>query len=180
MKIYTKTGDRGETSLIGGTRVSKADLRLETYGTADELNAFVGLLRAAELPEDLDKKLHRIQNRLFDLGAYLATDTNKLSADRFALPKEEVEWLEKGIDEMEEGLPALKNFVLPAGNERIARAHVCRTVARRLERQMVALLKEDENDQIALQYVNRLSDFFFVLARKVAQIDGSTVFLWEK
>lgn len=181
MKIYTKTGDKGRTSLIGGTRVSKSDLRLETYGTADELNSFVGLLRAKSLPAEIDAMLNRIQNRLFNLGACLATDRTRVAlGESSSLADEDVLWLENCIDGLSEGLPAWQGFVLPAGNEHVALAHVCRTVTRRLERRMVALLGDDVSDLLCLRYVNRLSDFFFVLSQKMAQIDGCGVFLWGK
>ncbi len=181
MKIYTKTGDQGQTSLIGGTRVSKADLRLETYGTADELNSYVGWLRAQHLPEEIDKVLHTIQNKLFNLGAYLATDTTKMQpAADIILTEADVYQIETSIDCWSEDLPILRGFILPAGNERVAIAHICRTTTRRLERNMVALLDKTPNDLICLRYINRLSDLFFILAKKIAQIDKCDIFLWEK
>lgn len=181
MKIYTKTGDKGNTSLIGGTRVSKADSRLEAYGTVDELNSFVGLLRAKTLLPEMDAMLHRIQNDLFNLGAYLATDRTRVTLGKMSsLTEENVRWMEEMIDGLAAGQPAWRGFVLPGGNERVALSHVCRTVTRRLERQMVALLKGDDFDVLCLQYVNRLSDFFFVLSQKIAQIDGCDVFFWGK
>lgn len=190
MKVYTKTGDSGTTSLVGGTRVSKADLRLETYGTADELNSFVGLLRAKHLPEAYDKFLNTVQNRLFNLGACLATETDKdCYVEGLLLTDADVTAVEEEIDALSADLPVTHSFVLPAGNERIATAHVCRTVARRLERRMVALAadrsEEQKNEPFpgaekALQYVNRLSDYFFILSKKLAQIDECALFLWEK
>lgn len=182
MNIYTKTGDAGETSLVGGTRVSKADMRLEAYGTADELNSYVGWLRAKQLPPDIDQWLETIQNRLFNLGSYLATEPDKqhLLKD-VLLTIDDVTALEEAIDQMQLTLPQPKGFILPAGNERVALCHVCRTVCRRLERRMVGLLTESrQNDRICLQFVNRMSDFFFVLAKKVAQIDDCDLFLWKK
>ncbi len=181
MKIYTKTGDKGQTSLIGGTRVSKADLHLDTYGTADELNAYVGWLRAKELPQDEDAVLGMIQHKLFNLGAYLASEPETLhqTGNRW-IEAEDVLFLEQTIDVWSENLPAMRGFILPAGNERVALAHVCRTVTRRLERKMVALQVDSEADRHCLQYVNRLSDLFFILARKIAQNDKCEVFLWEK
>ncbi len=179
MKIYTKTGDKGQTSLIGGTRVSKADLRLDTYGTADELNAYVGWLRAKELPQDEDAVLGMIQHKLFNLGAYLASETETSKGDRW-IEAADVSFLEQTIDVWSECLPTMHGFILPAGNERVALAHVCRTVTRRLERKMVALQVDSAVDIHCLQYVNRLSDLFFILARKIAQNDKCEVFLWEK
>ncbi len=185
MKIYTKTGDKGQTSLIGGTRVSKADLRLDTYGTADELNSFVGLLRAEPIAQDVDELLATVQNTLFNLGAYLATEpptphTAPRTQHPASITPADVQQLEQAIDTYTAALPPLRGFVLPAGNRSVALAHVCRTVTRRLERRMVALLGDTEADYIALQYVNRLSDLCFVLARKIAQDDNCDVFLWKK
>lgn len=185
MKIYTKTGDKGKTSLIGGTRVSKADLRLETYGTTDELNSFIGLLRAENLPEQDDAVLRRIQNKLFNLGGFLATDTNvTTTCDATEIAQEEVRFLELAIDEAEKGLEPAKGFILPGGDRAISLCHVCRTIARRLERRMVELFGE-ENEQsakakICLQYVNRLSDYLFILSKKIAKTREIELFLWEK
>jgi len=185
MKIYTKTGDKGLTSLIGGTRVSKASLRLESYGTADELNSFIGLLRAQELAPEDDVILQRIQNKLFNLGGYLATDTSVTeTCDATEIAEEEVTILEEAIDKMQEGLPTVRGFILPGGDEAISLCHVCRTVARRLERRMVELFGEETRqsakDKICLQYVNRLSDFLFILSKKIAKDRGKALFLWEK
>ena len=191
-KIYTKTGDKGTTSLIGGTRMSKASARLEAYGTADELNSFVGLLRAklevepkdAEL-ENIDAVLKRIQNKLFNLGGYLATDTNvTTTCEATEVAEEEVRFLEALIDRMQEELEPMRGFILPGGSEAIAICHVCRTIARRLERRMVALFEDELEDcpksQICLQYVNRLSDFLFILSKKIAKMQKKELFLWEK
>lgn len=181
MKIYTKTGDKGRTSLATGKRVSKSDLRLEAYGTSDELNSFVGLLRSS-LHDDLgswtvavDKQLGWIQNRLFDVGAVLA------GAD-FPFVEENVEQLEKWIDEMDAKLPVLKEFVLPGGNEQVSRSHVCRCVARRLERRVIKWLEESEMEaeNVHVRFVNRLSDYFFVLARFLAKNLEIHLFVWEK
>lgn len=181
MKIYTKTGDNGTTSLVGGTRVSKADLRLEAYGTSDELNSFIGWLRAKQLPTEIDEQLHWMQNKLFNLGSYLATEPEKMHLiNDLLLREEDVEKIERMIDAMQTELPVIKNFILPAGNERIALCHVCRTVCRRLERNMVRLFTSpSEKDEIALKWINRMSDYLFILAKKVAQIDKSDIFLWE-
>lgn len=181
MKIYTKTGDKGRTSLATGKRVSKSDLRLEAYGTSDELNSFVGLLRSS-LQDDLgswtvavDKQLGWIQNRLFDVGAVLA------GAD-FPFVEENVEQLEKWMDEMDAKLPVLKEFVLPGGNEQVSRSHVCRCVARRLERCVIKWLEESEMEaeNVHVRFVNRLSDYFFVLARFIAENLEINLFVWEK
>ena len=184
-KIYTKTGDKGTTSLIGGTRVSKDSARLEAYGTADELNSFIGLLRAEELPEDIDSVLNRIQNKLFNLGGFLATDRNVTNTcDATEVSEEEVAILEAWIDKIQEELEPVRGFILPGGDRAIALCHVCRTVARRLERRMVSLfceeLEDDAKAKISLQYVNRMSDFLFVLSKKIAKTRKKELFLWEK
>ena len=169
MKIYTKTGDKGQTSLATGQRVSKTDKRIEAYGTADELNSFVGLLRV-QLPEN--EELSWIQNRLFDLGACLAGATLRIEDDDIAQ-------IERWIDRMQDQVPALKAFVLPAGNEATCRAHVCRTVARRLERAMLAYDNHDKW-QKELMFVNRLSDYFFVLARYASFCANVSEEVWKK
>ena len=181
MKIYTKTGDKGRTSLATGKRVSKSDLRLDAYGTADELNSFVGLLRASlnrcegEWVKEVDLQLGWVQNRLFDVGAILA------GAD---LPLEEknVQHLEEWMDMMDAKLPVLKEFVLPGGNEQVSLCHVCRCVVRRLERGVVKWLEDgdEEVDSVVVRYVNRLSDYLFVLSRFVANNLEISLFVWEK
>ena len=181
MKIYTKSGDKGRTSLATGKRVSKSDLRLEAYGTADELNSFVGLLRAAlskcegEWVEEIDVQLGWVQNRLFDVGAILA------GAD-MPFVEENVLRLENWMDAMDAKLPVLKEFVLPGGNEQVSLCHVCRCVARRLERGIVKWLEEsgEEMDNVVVRYVNRLSDYLFVLSRFTANNLEISLFVWEK
>lgn len=184
MKVYTKTGDKGTTCLIGGTRVSKASLQLDTYGTSDELNSFIGWLRAVPLPEETDAELKRVQNKLFNLGAYLALDEKTEPGEFTSVSAEEVTLLEQAIDRMEEALPKTFAFILPGGSEAISRCHICRTVCRRLERRMVELFELSGNDteqaRIALQYVNRLSDYLFILSKNIAQIEKKELFLWEK
>lgn len=181
MKIYTKTGDNGTTSLVGGTRVSKADPRLEAYGTADELNSFIGLLRAEHLPENIDRTMNIVQNKLFNLGACLATESDKQHFVKdLCISREDIVMLENEIDIMSEDLPVIRSFILPAGNKRVSLAHVCRTVTRRLERRMVELDGAFEGSEPGLQFVNRLSDYFFILSKKLSQIDKCEVFLWEK
>lgn len=184
MKVYTCTGDKGTTCLIGGTRIAKSDLRIETYGTSDELNSFVGLLRACALPEEIDRDLERIQNKLFNLGGYLALDQSKYApTEATSISQAEVDYLEHAIDEMEAELPELKSFILPGGSEAIARCHVCRTVCRRLERRMVALFppfdEQTDFDRTALRYVNRLSDYLFILSKKIAKNEKKALFLWK-
>jgi len=162
MKIYTKTGDKGTTSLVDGTRVSKTNQLLNSYGTVDELNAHIGLLIASE-PDDM---LTEIQRQLFVLGGMLATPTEKWEkywkdSDMQAF----ISKVEGRIDEMTAELPPFKGFILPQGNETIARAHLCRTVCRRAEREVVALYEENSAYEMPMKLLNRLSDFFFTLAR---------------
>ena len=181
MKIYTKTGDKGRTSLATGKRVSKSDLRLDAYGTADELNSFVGLLRASlnrcegEWVKEVDLQLGWVQNRLFDVGAILA------GAD-LPFAEKNVLHLEEWMDMMDAKLPVLKEFVLPGGNEQVSLCHVCRCVARRLERGVVKWLEDgdEEVDSVVVRYVNRLSDYLFVLSRFVANNLEIRLFVWEK
>lgn len=184
MKIYTKTGDNGTTCLIGGTRVSKASEQLEAYGNSDELNSFIGWLRALELGDAIDPILARIQNKLFNLGAYLALDAKTPPGPATSISEEEVRYLEEAIDAMEATLPKQFAFVIPGGSEAISRCHICRTVCRRLERSMIRLFESTTNDsseaRLALQYVNRLSDFLFILSKKVAENEKKSLFLWEK
>ena len=184
MRVSTKTGDNGTTSLIGGTRVSKADPRLEAYGTADELNSFIGWLRAAVKDETIDEWLGKIQNTLFCLGGYLALDQSKCQpAKGTQVEREEIQWLEMLIDKMESELPVVRAFIIPGGSEAISRCHICRTVCRRLERCVTNLFGTQnnwsENDRLALQYVNRLSDFLFILSKKIALIEKNELFLWK-
>jgi len=167
VKIYTRTGDAGETSLFDGTRVAKNDPRVDAYGEVDELNAWLGLVRAARVDADLDAELVRIQRDLFALGAQLADPADKI-ADRVtkaALTAGDVERLERLIDRLEEELPPLRRFILAGGSPAGAALHVARTVCRRAERRIVAL--DPAVDSLLLRYVNRLSDLLFVLARAV-------------
>ena len=181
MKIYTKTGDKGRTSLATGKRVSKSDLRLDAYGTADELNSFVGLLRASlnrcegEWVKEVDLQLGWVQNRLFDVGAILA------GAD-LPFAEKNVLHLEEWMDMMDAKLPVLKEFVLPGGNEQVSLCHVCRCVARRLERGVVRWFEDSDEDidSVVVRYVNRLSDYLFVLSRFVANNLEISLFVWEK
>lgn len=181
MKIYTKTGDKGMTSLALGGRVRKTDKRLEAYGTADELNSFVGLLRAGVRSESaawcvkVDEQLEWIQNRLFDIGAVLAGAEMDLSESI-------VYQLEEWIDTMQLALPELREFILPGGSELVARCHVCRTVTRRLERAIISCYEncEDGCESCVMCFVNRLSDYCFVLARWVAKMEKIVPFVWKK
>ena len=162
MKIYTRTGDRGETSLFGGTRVAKNDPRIEAYGTIDELNSFIGVARASWPASPCDAELARAQSDLFDAGAHLASP----GTSRFTgIDAARIESLEHGIDAMEAELAPLKNFILPGGSLAAAQLHVARSVCRRAERLVVALHDETPPTQSTIAYLNRLSDYLFVAAR---------------
>jgi cob(I)alamin adenosyltransferase len=165
-KIYTKTGDTGETALFGGTRLPKHHLRIEAYGTVDELNSYIGVVRDAAPTEATREVLKTIQDRLFTLGANLASDGEyKVIPD---LHPEDVTLLEREIDAMDEVLPPLKNFILPGGHTTVSFCHVARCVCRRAERLVVALHETDPVEPIILQYLNRLSDYLFALSRMSA------------
>ncbi len=173
MKIYTKGGDKGRTSLASGERVGKNSPRIDTYGTADELNSFVGLLRA-KLGESEQEKLNWVQNKLFNLGALLSCAKGEWIKDV------DVKQLESWIDQMQAGQQPLKAFILPAGSETVALCHICRTITRRLERLMVSLVSSGEQvDEAAMKWVNRLSDFWFVYALELAKNDKIEQILWK-
>lgn len=164
MKIYTKAGDDGNTSLFGGRRIPKYADRIESYGTVDELNSFLGLLKDEVEIEEVQTFLLKIQHNLFDIGSVLATDPNS----DFKLPgvnESDVALIEESIDEMQEILPPLKHFILPGGHKAVSYAHICRTVCRRAERRVVAVSASEEVDKQIILYLNRLSDYFFVLGR---------------
>lgn len=177
MKIYTKTGDDGTTSLYGGRRVNKDELRIEAYGTVDELNSFVGLCASALLDTDVLEVIMEIQNRLFTIGSTLANDPHKelTTPDIF---ESDIQLLENTIDNLNKDLPPLKNFILPGGNKAVSYAHICRTVTRRAERRIVSLADQEKVEPIVIKYLNRLSDFFFVLARAIANDQGSAEIIW--
>ena len=166
MKIYTRKGDDGRTALYGGGRVSKAHVRVEAYGSVDELNAAVGLARAASPAEDVDAVLARMQSDLFDLGAELAAVGRAAEAlGETRLTEADLERLERDIDRFEAELPPLRSFVLPGGTEASARLHLARTVARRAERRLVELADQEPLRPLLVQYLNRAGDLLFVLAR---------------
>ena len=168
MKIYTKTGDTGKTSLIGGTRVSKSHLRIECYGTVDELNSYIGLVRDQEIAGHYKSILKEIQDRLFTIGASLASDPEKSTKKIPDLYVEDTKLLEQEIDRMNDALPVLKHFVLPGGNSVVSFCHLARCICRRAERLVVHLAEESAVDEKVIVYLNRLSDYLFVLSRKVA------------
>ena len=169
MKIYTKTGDQGTTALFGGKRDSKSDLRIETYGTVDELNSWIGLVRDQEINKARRGFLIEIQDRLFTIGSILATEPGNTKVKIPLLSADDVTALEKEIDGMETGLPPMRSFVLPGGHQSVSFCHVTRTVCRRAERLTIALKEHDSADPLVIQYLNRLSDYLFVLSRKMTQ-----------
>lgn len=184
MKIYTKQGDSGQTGLFGGPRVPKDHLRIRTYGTLDELNAVLGILLSDEsgrpdsLPLSLKDALCRIQGELFQLGAELATPRDRDPGIRL-LDETQIALLEKEIDEMEKALPPLKTFILPGGTGKAAHLHLARTVSRRAERELVTLHRGEPQRSVLLQYLNRLSDYFFVCARYCNHEAGQADVPWQ-
>ncbi|MBS9767698.1 MAG: cob(I)yrinic acid a,c-diamide adenosyltransferase [Flavobacteriaceae bacterium] len=169
-KIYTKTGDKGKTGLVGGQRVPKHHDRLESYGTVDELNSFVGMLQSQEIEERLKVFLAKLQYKLFDVGAYLATEKEDLAKYNIvACKQEDITEMEQLIDELNAELPPLKHFIMPGGHQTVALCHVVRTVCRRAERCVTKLAENEEIDTLVLQYLNRLSDLLFIMSRKLAQ-----------
>lgn len=179
-KIYTKTGDKGTTSLVGGMRVPKAHVRLEAYGTIDELNSFVGLL-ACQIDEEEDKQmLSYIQHQLFTIGSHLATETETMEVKPASIISEDdIKKLEQRMDEIDSTLPKLNKFVLPGGSESAARANLCRTVCRRAERCIYRVKEEYPVGDNIMMFVNRLSDFFFLLGRKESNKKGKEIF-WQQ
>lgn len=168
MKIYTKTGDKGFTSLIGGTRVPKYHLRIESYGTVDELNSYIGLIRDQEISAHDSTFLKEIQDRLFTIGSSLAADLEKSKMVIPDLLPEDIDLLEQEMDAIDSQLPELKHFILPGGSTSISYCHVARCVCRRAERLTVHLAEESVVDEKVIVYLNRLSDYLFTLARKIA------------
>ncbi|AXT63306.1 cob(I)yrinic acid a,c-diamide adenosyltransferase [Aquimarina sp. AD10] len=175
MKIYTKTGDKGTTALFGGTRVPKHHIRIDSYGTVDELNSHIGLIRDQEIDELSKKVLVDIQDKLFTVGAVLATDpekaTLKSGQKRLNIPTisiTNIELLEKEMDRMNDALPQMTHFILPGGHQTVSFCHIARCVCRRAERLATALYELEPFEETTLQYLNRLSDYLFVLARKLS------------
>ena len=175
MKIYTKTGDAGTTALFGGTRVPKHNIRIESYGTVDELNSYLGLVRTQDIDPRSKEIIIYIQDRLFTLGAILATDparaTLKSGKERLNIPRieeEDITMLENEMDKMNDDLPPMTHFILPGGNTTVSYCHIARTVCRRAERRATLLNENEPIDDMVLKYLNRLSDYLFVLARKLS------------
>lgn len=185
MKIYTKSGDKGTTALLGGTRVPKHHFRIEAYGTIDELNSWVGLIADQDVDKDIKNQLHNIQDKLFTLGAFLATDpekeTLKSGADRLGIAKlsaQDALELESAIDRFNEELPPMTHFILPGGHPVVSSCHIARTVCRRAERRITVLHEVNPLSAEILTYINRLSDFLFVLARKLSLDLGIEEIKW--
>jgi cob(I)alamin adenosyltransferase len=179
MKIYTKTGDKGTTGLFGGKRVSKADLRIETYGTVDELNSWIGVLRDQEVNSKREDELVEIQDRLFTIGSILATEPDNTKVKIPSLSESDISFLEKKIDTMEAGLEPMKVFVLPGGHQSVSFGHVTRTVCRRAERLVIALDTTEKIDPLVIQYLNRLSDYIFVLSRMMTKELNAREIPWK-
>ncbi len=180
-KIYTKSGDDGTTALGSGERISKNHARIRAYGAVDELNSTVGFARSHGLNAELDAILNQVQNQLFVLGADLSCPVNQ--EYKFTVPRinsSQIEWIEKSIDEIETHLPPLTNFILPAGSPAASALHLARTVCRRAEREVVALYHHETRENAHLHYLNRLSDLFFVMARRQNQLSGMQEISWKQ
>lgn len=178
MKIYTKTGDNGNTALLGGERVMKSNKRIEAYGTIDELNAHLGLLRDYGVPDKVRDRILQIQNELFNIGSYLACEVDPDKFRLIRITEQQIQRLEAEIDEMDSVLPRLKNFILPGGNIQVSQSHIARCICRRAERRVVALIRDIPLDLHVLKYLNRLSDYFFVLARYLGMANGAQELIW--
>ncbi len=178
LRIYTKTGDKGQTSLIGGTRLPKHHIRIEAYGNVDELNSWIGLVRDQKIDEHHIKILLEIQDRLFTIGSLLAADPEKNKMKLPEIKEEDIVLLEKEIDAMETTLPPMKSFVLPGGNTIVSYCHISRCVCRRAERSVLRLAEDEKVDELIYKYLNRLSDYIFVLSRKLAHDLNATETPW--
>lgn len=179
MKIYTKKGDSGTTQLIGGTRIPKHSLRIESYGTVDELNSYIGLIRDQEINPLYRDQLVEIQDRLFTIGSSLAVDSGKSNMKLPEVSEQDVSFLEEAMDTMDGLLPEMKNFVLPGGHTTVSFCHIARCVCRRAERNVTHLHENEAIDPVVMKYLNRLSDYLFVLARKLTQDLGAHEQPWK-
>ena len=177
MKIYTKKGDTGETSLLGGARVKKYDLRIEAYGTVDELNSYMGLVRDYANP-DQKPLLKSIQDNLFTMGSHLALEPGKTNIKLPQIDATDIEALEQAIDDMDAVFPPLKNFILPGGHPAVSHAHVARCICRRAERRCVELADQAEVEAVTVKYLNRLSDYLFTLARQYSMDYAAEEIAW--
>ncbi len=172
-KIYTRTGDKGDTGLGDGSRVAKDNLRVEAFGTVDELNSIIGMVLAHDITDDIRECLNRVQHHLFDLGGELCIPGHT------ALDENYITYLETTLDSFNADLPMLKEFILPAGGKATSSCHLARSVCRRAERRVVSLAREDDVSQLAISYLNRLSDLLFVLARVLARQENGKEVLWQ-
>ncbi|WP_373512081.1 cob(I)yrinic acid a,c-diamide adenosyltransferase [Persicitalea sp.] len=179
MKIYTKTGDSGTTALIGGTRLSKAHIRIDAYGTVDELNSYIGLLRDQNVNTSRRDLLKEIQDRLFTIGSHLASEPDQTRKKLPDLHEADITLLETEMDAMDAKLPALRAFVLPGGHESVSFGHVARTVCRRAERAVILLHEHEAVEEIVIRYLNRLSDYLFMLCRMMTQELGAEEVAWK-
>lgn len=179
MKIYTKTGDKGTTSLFGGKRVPKHHLRIDAYGTVDELNSYIGLIRDQHVDKNTFNTLIEVQDRLFTLGSNLATEPGNTKVKLPRLNASDVEFLENQIDEMNNNLPEMKSFVLPGGHQTVSFCHISRCVCRRAERILTQLMEEEGVEELFVQYLNRLSDYLFVLSRYIAKQQKVIEIAWK-
>jgi cob(I)alamin adenosyltransferase len=179
MKIYTKTGDKGTTALVGGKRVAKNHDRIEAYGTADELIAYIGLLRDHELEQDIKKYLLTIQKNLMVVSAILASDNDEIIKSLPKLSENSIVEIEHEIDRLEKNLPELKSFLIPGGHQAVSVCHICRTVCRRAERRVYDILEKEELPKIVPVYFNRLSDYFFVLSRALSAFFKVEEIIWK-
>lgn len=180
MKIYTKKGDQGDTFLLGGSTVKKNHFKLDCYGTIDELNAFIGNIYDQNDSPSQKKTLFKIQNQLFNIGSCIAFDGKQKNFTPPNINEEDVLMLEKEIDQMDSSLPSLNNFILPSGHPTVSKCHIGRTVCRRAERKLVSLSKNEEVDPLHLKYLNRLSDYLFVLSRFILNEKNIPAIKWEK
>lgn len=179
MKIYTKTGDKGLTSLIGGSRVSKSDIRIDAYGNVDELNANIGMLCDMGINAEAREKLIRIQHELFQIGSLLACEVDPATFNLKQLESKSISRLEKEIDEMNDVLEPLRNFILPGGHVVISQCHVCRCVSRRAERSVILLNQSYSINETIIKYLNRLSDYLFIMARWLSKDLAVKEVLWR-
>jgi cob(I)alamin adenosyltransferase len=178
-KIYTKTGDKGQTSLIGGTRVPKHHIRIETYGTVDELNSYIGLIRDQDIDKHVIAVLIEVQDRLFTIGSSLASDPEKSKMKIPDLKEEDVTFLEQEMDKMDEHLPEMRSFVLPGGHTTVSFCHIARCVCRRAERLSIELSENSYVNELVIKYLNRLSDYLFVLSRKLTMDLNAQEIPWK-
>jgi len=179
MKIYTKKGDNGSTQLIGGTRIKKNNERIDSYGTVDELNSYIGLLRDNISNNDIKKELILIQDRLFTIGALLASDPDKKGMNLPLIKEENITFLENSIDKMNEELPKMTHFILPGGHNTVSFCHIARCICRRAERLTVGLNEKTLQRDIIIKYLNRLSDYLFVLSRFTSNELNAEEILWK-